>query len=692
MQIPTIAVLQGVVAGLQYGLIALGLVLIYRTNRIINFAHGQLGAVMAVFLLKLTFDLDIPYFPSLILCLVLAGGLGALTELLLRRISKRPRVLVMVATIGIAEVLFLLTLLPFVSPGDNPNIPYPVPFHWTLHVSGGILQPADTTMLVIAPVVALALAAFFRFSPWGLAMRAMSENADSARLSGVWVKRMSTLAWAIAGVLAAITFILQAQSNALHDALPAGLLLRALAAALVGGMTSLTVAFVAGIGIGVLEYVAQANIVENLNKTSLFTFWLFAFVLVILFVRVASLQRNARTEERSSWAVGGESSRVVTDRTRIWVGRVGVTAALALAVFLPAVVSQGHSLTLTLVFTYALIALSMTVLTGWAGQVSLGQFGLVAVGSMLATRLPGWLQALGAGPHVSLIVLLPIAGGFTAIVSVVIGLPALRIRGLYLAVTTLGFALFMQESVLRVPCWKLPLVGSKVCTGLPDPAGTFLDRPGSPATHTSFFGLSLVNERDYAWFVLGVLVVALLVVRTWRDRGIARRLVAVRDNETAAAAMGVPVVRTKLLAFALSGFLAGVAGVCFAFALELLSVGGQEHQFGATDSVLVLAMVVVGGLGSVPGAVLGAVYLVGLPFLLGSTSTVQFITSGFGVLAFLLYLPGGLGELARRAGDGTAKLVDRYVLHKDLPGEGDENLGEVEPALAGADVPSGGAA
>jgi branched-chain amino acid transport system permease protein len=188
-----------------------------------------------------------------------------------------------------------------------------------------------------------------------------------------------------------------------------------------------------------------------------------------------------------------------------------------------------------------------------------------------------------------------------------------------------------------------------VCTGLPDQFSTYLDRP-------ELFGMSLTNTRDFALFALGVLIVALFIVRTWRDRGVARRLIAVRDNETAAAAMGTPVVRTKLLAFALSGFLAGVAGACFAFAQQRFSAG---ENFGPKESILVLSMAVVGGLGSVPGAVLAAIYLVGLPFLLGSTGTVQFITSGFGVLAFLLYLPGGLGAVASHTGDLITKLIQR---------------------------------
>jgi len=142
----------------------------------------------------------------------------------------------------------------------------------------------------------------------------------------------------------------------------------------------------------------------------------------------------------------------------------------------------------------------------------------------------------------------------------------------------------------------------------------------------------------------------------------------------------VPVVRTKLLAFALSGFMAGVAGVCLTFALERIKPG----DFSPTESILVLSMVVIGGLGSVSGAVLGALYLVGLPAALGSTSTVQFITSGFGVLIFLLYLPGGLADLLRRVGDGVATVLDRWMhgppnaLASDDRGERGER-GELTP-------------
>ncbi len=279
------------------------------------------------------------------------------------------------------------------------------------------------------------------------------------------------------------------------------------------------------------------------------------------------------------------------------------------------------------------------MLTGWAGQVSLGQFGLVACGALMATHL---------GRSVPLVLLLPFAGVVTAVIAVLVGLPALRVRGLYLAVSTLAFSLWLMQSVLSTPCWNLPLLGRRLCTGLPNPQSTLLARP-------TFLGIGLNSERAFAWFSLALLVATVGMVTVWRDRGVARRLVAVRDNETGAAALGVPLARTKLLAFALSGFIAGYAGVCLAFATERISTA----TFDPTLSILVVSMVVIGGMDSVAGAVLGAVYLVGLPALVGTTPTIQFLTSGLGLLAFILYLPGGLAELLHRFGDLVAEGVVR---------------------------------
>jgi branched-chain amino acid transport system permease protein len=181
--------------------------------------------------------------------------------------------------------------------------------------------------------------------------------------------------------------------------------------------------------------------------------------------------------------------------------------------------------------------------------------------------------------------------------------------------------------------------------------------------------MSLASQRSFAWFSLGVLVLSVLMLRVWRDKGIARRLVAVRDNEFGAAAMGIPVLRTKLLAFALSGFIAGYAGVCFAFATQQLN--NTDLTFDPTTSFIIISMVVIGGLGSIPGAILGALYLEGLPAIFGSNQTIQFITSGLGLIAFILYLPGGLAEVLHRTGDlvtiGLRAVLDRDATHRAGP-------------------------
>ena len=196
----------------------------------------------------------------------------------------------------------------------------------------------------------------------------------------------------------------------------------------------------------------------------------------------------------------------------------------------------------------------------------------------------------------------------------------------------------------------------QLCTGLPNPQSTLIAAP-------TLFGIGLGSARAFAWFSLGILVLSVLMVRLWRDRGVARRLMAVRDNETGAGAMGIPLARTKLLAFALSGFIAGYAGVCLAFATERFST----DTFDPTFSILVVSMVVIGGLGTIDGAVLGAIYLVGIPAMFGSNPTIQFLTSGLGLLAFILYLPGGLAELLHRLGDVVTLGIEQIDRRRGTP-------------------------
>jgi ABC-type branched-subunit amino acid transport system permease subunit len=388
---------------------------------------------------------------------------------------------------------------------------------------------------------------------------------------------------------------------------------------------------------------------------------LFLLVMAVLLVRVGALRKGARTGDKSSWGHGAATTvRATTDQLRRRVSVSGVWLVVVVAALLPFVLSVGNDFLMSQICIYAVVALSLTMLTGWAGQVSLGQFGLVAVGALVAVHL---------GTSVPLPLVMVYGGAITAVVAIVVGLPALRMPGLFLAVTTLAFAIFMQNAVLATPCITIPGINKTLCTGLPNPAYTVVARP-------SLFGISLSSQRAFAWFALGVLVVSVFMLRVWRDKGVARRLVAVRDNELGAAALGIPVLRTKLLAFALSGFVAGYAGVCFAFATQQLN--NTDITFDPTTSFVIISMVVIGGLGSISGAILGALYLEGLPALFGSNQTIQFITSGLGLIAFILYLPGGLAELLRRLGDVVTAGI-RSILHRDATDAAGPPLGA--PAL-----------
>lgn len=622
-------VVQGVILGLTYGLLALGLVLIYKSNRVLNFAHGELGVLSAVVLHKLVADFHTPYWPTLLAVLVMAVGIGAGCELLLRRLFSQPRLLVMVATIGLAQLLFVFTLLGFLQT-KHPAGTFPLPFTLTAHVGVLVLRSSDFLTLMVAPAVALGLGVFFSVTPYGLAMRAAAENAESARLGGIWVKRTSTVAWMMAGLLSAVTAILVAPTRpplGFAQALGPGLLVRALAAALLAAMIDLRVAFVAGIGVGVIEEIVTYNNVALVEPV------MYGLLMVALLLRVRTLRVTSRTEERSSWQLGALTKATLATVERRTVGRFATALAIAVALGLPLMVGNSQDYLFSLIFCYGVIALSITILSGWAGQLSLGHFGLVAIGALVMAR---W------GGQLNLFAVMAVAGLITAAVAVVIGVPALRIRGLYLAVTTLGFAVLVSG-------WLL----SDRRLGLPNAMSTHIVRP-------SILGIRLAPQRSFYYFALIVLAVAVVLCTNLRRSGVGRALIAVRDNETTAAALGIRVVITKLTAFALSGFLAGIAGVLFAMAQERIGVA----SFDPFVSILIVAMVVIGGMGSIRGAIFGAVYLLGIPALFGTTSstalqqTVQLLTGGVGLLIFVLYLPGGLAAMADRLADGLARQLE----------------------------------
>ncbi len=634
---PSFILVQGVFYGLGYGLLALGLVLVYRTNRVLNFAQGQIGVIAAVFLVKLTGDFKFNYWFALALSIGLAASAGALSELILRRLFNRPRVLVMVATIGLSYVLLALTALPFIRP-SNLYKPVPVPFDLSFSLGPIIITPTEVLTLIVAPLVTAALVLAVRYTSWGLSMpRHVGERRLGPLVGRVDPAHLDPHVDRGRRAVRLHRHPQRAEPDQCPDpgplARPAALRADRGAGRRHGepdrGLRRRRGDGRVPRGAGLERALAGQAAAGRLHRRD---------------GRPAGAGRRAaqgaRAGERSTWQHGAVTTvREGLDTLRRRVSSAGVWATVVVAALLPLVLSVGNDVLMSTICIYAVVALSLTMLTGWAGQVSLGQFGLVAVGALVAVHL---------GTSVPLPLVMLYGGAVTALVAVVVGLPALRMPGLFLAVTTLAFAIFMQNAVLATPCFTLPGLDKTLCTGLPNPAYTVVARP-------SLFGISLASQRSFAWFALAVLLVSIFMVRVWRDRGVARRLVAVRDNEIGAAAMGIPVLRTKLLAFGLSGFMAGYAGVCFAFAAQQLN--NTDITFDPTTSFVIISMVVIGGLGSISGAILGALYLEGLPAIFNSNQTIQFITSGLGLILFILYLPGGLAELLQRAGDLVADAI-----------------------------------
>ena len=630
--VPPGQVLRGLVFGMLYALTSVGLVLIYRANRVINFAQAEVGSVAAVVAIEMVLH-GTPYFVAVPVGLVLAALIGAGVErVVIRRFRNAPRLILAVATIGIAQILLGLSIIiPILWEGEVAAHPFVTPFKMRFFIRPELFFGDHVMVLILAPLVMIGLGAFLRFSEYGVGIRAAAENADRARLLGIPVLRLSTMVWAIGGMLSALTAILHvplvgfASFTGVSSAGNA-LLLRTLAAGVIGRMESLPRTAIASVGIGLFEAIAA----WNLRNTTIVDALLVGVILISLLAQRDFFSRLAETGI-SSWKAVREV-RPIPEELRalpeVRDVRDGLTAvgAAALAGY-PLVANTSQLEAAALVFIYGIVAISLLVLTGWAGHISLGQFALVGFGGATAAVLygrHGWdiFPAALAGVVVA------------ALVALVIGLPALRIRGPFLAVTTLAFGVTSGTYFFKdryFPWFVEPRIERPV----------LLDR------------LSL----DKPWQIYALCLVALFGVAAGasalRRSHTGRVLVAVRDNEVAAEAAGINVTRMKLLAFVISGAIAGFAGVLFVVHQK----GFNTDSFNADASILLFSMVVIGGLGSLPGVILGAVYIRGVQFFLPPQWAL--LASGIGILFLLIFLPEGLGGLMYRFRDAYLRWVAR---------------------------------
>lgn len=628
----------GAILGMLYALLAFGLILVYRANRIVNFAHAGLGLVPAVTALLLVTNRNWPYPVSVAVMLVGSALTGGVVELVMRRFWTAPRLIATVFTIGLAQVFVYLELNLPDWIGGQPGLPFnfPTPYTDFKVTIGGVIFNGDYFAIVVATsVICAALAAFLRFTRVGIAVRASAENSDRASLLGVPVARLSTIVWILAGLCSGIAVYLQAPVTAL----PSGgsvsplVLLYGLAAAVVARMESLPIAFAAGMGVGVIQQGAFAGSSRPDDAAAL-------MLPIILGALLFQRRRMSRAFDTgiASFKALQEFRPIPLELRGLPEVRRARTIGLALlgviGLSAPFLVGTSRAGFCAQAAIAGMVAASLVILSGWAGQISLGQYAFAGVGAAVA-------GGLATRHNQDFFVTLAAAVVVGAIVAVLIGIPALRVPGLFLAVVTLGLGAGVQYAVLSHARfdWLLP------------PEGSFINKP------VLYGRLDLSSNTRYYYLCLVFLVLACLSAWSIRHSRSGRLFIGLRDNQRAAQSFGVDATATRLSAFAISGAIAALAGALSAYQAQV-DAGG----FSMDASLTAFLYAVVGGLTSLPGAVLGTIAFTAVSYFGGPQLSV--LASGVGVSIVLLVFPGGLAQAAQQARDGALRwLAERHRIH-----------------------------
>jgi branched-chain amino acid transport system permease protein len=616
----------GIIYGTVNALLAIGLILIYRTNRFLNFSYAAMGSLFGFTAITLHVERGVPYF--LLLPLAVLGGvaLGAVIELtVIRRFRDSSRLIATVASIGLAQLLGGIEFIIINNILKEPLFQggFEVPISFAIDIGNKTLIGDEILIVMVVPFIIAGLAWFLLRTDAGVAVRAAAENADRALLLGIPIRRLSTIVWALAGGLATLTFMLKAPFAGAAPSAGQGLtiLLPAFAAAVVARMESLPIAFGAGIGLGIMESVVR----QNSSGSPTFNNVVFLVViLVALLAQRGKLSRAMLGDQGFSFA---SVVKVTPPELRHlpevrWAKTALLAVTVALLVFVPQTFGRSTQLIAVFAIATAIAGVSLVVLTGWGGHISLGQFAFLGIGAVVTGNL---VEA-----RVDLLLALVAAGAAGGIAALVVGLPALRIRGLFLAVTTLAFAVALDSWFLN-----------------PTERGSLM--PTLERNPILFERFDL--ESNYALYIfslafLGFAVLAALGVRKSRS---GRAVIATRDNQRAADAAAVPTTNIKLTAFLLSGTIAGVAG-----GLHILALGAVgQSSYPPEDSIDVFTTAVIGGLGSLTGAISGVLlfkFLETWQWL----AEYRLVVTGVGLLVVLYAVPGGIGQL-------LFSIRDRYL-------------------------------
>ncbi|MFC8316188.1 branched-chain amino acid ABC transporter permease/ATP-binding protein [Gordonia hongkongensis] len=575
--------------GAVFAALGLALVMTFKSSGVVNFATGAVALYAAytyAFLRQGELLNPIPGFPAtvslgsdlgvagaLFISVVVAAILGVILYLLVfRPMRAAPALAKAVAAIGLMLVIQALIALRV---GENAPSVGPI-FKVDTFTIGSSAVPTDRLMLAVV-IVGLAICAglVLRYTRFGVATEAAAESEKGALVTGLSPDRIAVANWALSSATAGLGGVLIAPIVPLNPVAYTMFIVPALAAALVGNFTAISITVGAGLVIGMLQSEA----------TKLQTTWDWmpdagVAEAVPLILIIGFLLIRGRPLPGRGAVTRNDLGRSPRPNRLVFPGIVGVVVAVL------ALVTTSGSLRLAVIATmiYAIIALSQVVVTGYAGQVSLAQLTLAGVGAYALSRLTDDLNI----PFP----LAPLLAACAAmVIGVIVGLPALRVRGLPLMVATLALAVFCEAFWFRNPSLNGGL-------------------QGAPVESPSIFGIDLGigAGEGYPRIAFGILCLVVLTLVAYgvvalRRSGLGASMLAVRANERSAAAAGINVGATKLIAFAIASFLAGLGGSLLAYQQTLATAG----SYAVFAGIGLFAVFYIAGVTSISGAILAGI-------------------------------------------------------------------------------------
>lgn len=606
-------VLLGLFTGAAYAIMASGLVLTYTTTRVFNIAHGAFGMLLAFVFWDFTQRQGVPTWLALVLVLgVVAPAIGwFIQRFVTRGLGEGPVSVALVVTVGLLVGLIGLAqqLWP---PEPRVLLPFYSGTGWK--IGDTYITAHQLITLVCAIGVAVGLYLLLNRTRIGTAMRASVDNPELLRLFGGKPDRVAALSWAIGISLAALGGILLTPVVLLDYYALTLLVINAYAAAMLGRLKSLPMTFAGAMALGILESLAVGYLPTDgfLSSFRPVIPALFLFAIVVLM---------PQAQLRIGQVKGIVTAPVPTMRKSIGSGAV----LLAVAFVLLNIVAPNQVLLIGVAATYAMVMLSLVLLTGYGGHVSLAQFTFAGVGALTYAKLDE--------PNLfGLAMAALVAAGVGALVA----LPVLRLTGLYLALSTMAFAVLMDKVVFNADF-------------------AFKFNGTLAAERLSILGVQIGKDTSYVWFMVLAFVLLALGLLLLRRGALGRLLVAMRDSPSACGTLGLDMRWFRVGLFALSAGIAGLAGGLFA---------GLRGTVGAADflyfqSLLVLLLAVVFGATSVTGALLGGTALMLLPELQASqpqAAGLLFVVIGFGAV-LLGRDPNGIANHVFKVGRWTRDRV-----------------------------------